>query len=268
MLAVDESQKAPTRIQGEMMLKHTAAGLAAIGLAFAVQAVQAQSVTLLTEENPPFNFLQRGKPAGVSTDVLNEMVKRAGIKARFEILPWDNAYRRAQAEKNTCLYSTARIDVRERLFRWIGPIATNKYVLVAKNDFPASIRTVTDARKYKIGAVKTDVKAELLRQQAITAIVEFDTEAEIPPKLFLKKDDPQHIDLWVSGLYTYNTVAEKAKVTGLKTVFVAGEQPLFVACSPQTSDDAFTKLDAAFQTMRKDGSWGKLVSEGENRVVK
>lgn len=250
------------------MPKFTAAGFAAIVLALGAQAAQAQSVTFLAEENPPFNFAQGGKPAGISTDVVNEMTKRAGIAARFEFLAWDAAYRRAQAEKNTCLYSTARIEVRERLFRWIGPIATNKYVLVAKNDFPASIKTAADARKYKIGAVKTDVKAELLRQNAITNIVEFDTEAQIPPKLFLKKDDPGRIDMWVSGLYTYNTVAERAKVSGVKTVFIAGEQPLFLACSPQTSEDAYKKLDAAFQAMRKDGSWAKLVAEGEKRVVK
>ena len=250
------------------MPKYAGVGFAAIALMFAAHAAHAQSVTFLTEENPPFNFAQGGKPAGISTDVVNEMTKRAGIAARFEILPWDSAYRRAQAEKNTCLYSTARIEVRERLFRWIGPIATNKYVLVAKNDFPASIKTAAEARKYKIGAVKTDVKAELLRQNAITDIVEFDTEAQIPPKLFLKKGDPGRIDMWVSGLYTYSAVAEKAKVSGIKTVFVAGEQPLFLVCSPQTSDDAFKKLDSAFQAMRNDGSWGKLVAEGEKRVVK
>ena len=250
------------------MPKYFGAGFAAIALMFGAQAAQAQSVTFLTEENPPFNFAQSGKAAGISTDVVNEIAKRAGIAARFEVLIWDSAYRRAQAEKNTCLYSAARIEVRERLFRWIGPIATNKYVLVAKNDFPASINTAADARKYKIGAVKTDVKAELLRSNAITNIVEFDTEAQIPPKLFLKKGDPERIDMWVSGLYTYNIVAEKAKVTGVKTVFVAGEQPLFLACSPQTADDTFKKLDAAFQAMRKDGSWGKLVAEGEKRAVK
>ncbi len=189
----------------------------------------------------PFNVAQSGKPAGISIDVVNEMAKRAGIAARFEILPWDTAYRRAQAEKNTCLYSTARIEVRERLFRWIGPIATNKYVLVAKNDFPANVKTEADARKYKIGAVKTDVKAELLRQRAITNIVEFDTEAQIPPKLFLKKGDPARIDMWVSGLYTYNSVAEKAKVAGVKTVFVAGEQPAFLACRRLRLKHSFTR---------------------------
>jgi polar amino acid transport system substrate-binding protein len=250
------------------MPKSTGAGLAAIALMFMVHAAHAQSITFLTEENPPFNFSQGGKAAGMSTDVLNEMIKRSGITARFEILPWDTVYRRAQAEKDTCLYSTARIENRERLFGWIGPIATNKYVLVAKNDFSAPIKTDADARKYKIGAVTSDAKAELLRSRAITSIVESDTEVKIPPKLFLKKDDPQHIDMWVSGLYTYKIVAEKAKVAGVKTVYVAAEQPLFLACSPRTSEDAFKKLNAALQAMRKDGTWGKLIAEGEKRYAK
>jgi polar amino acid transport system substrate-binding protein len=243
-------------------------GLAVIVLSFSLQAAHAQSITFLTEENPPFNFAQGGKPAGIATGVLNEMIKRAGIFARFEILPWDNAYRRAQAEKDTCLYSTARIKNRERLFLWIGPIATNKYVLVARSDFAGTIKTDADARPYRIGAVKTDAKAELLRSRAITNIVESDTEEQIPPKLFLKKEDPEHIDLWASGLYSYKAVAAKANVTGVRTVYVAGDQPLYLACSPRTTHEAFKRLQTAYESMRKDGSWGKLIAEGEKRAGK
>ena len=245
------------------MHKYATASLAAFALMLSMGAAQAQSVTFLTEESPPFNFTRGGKPAGVSTEVVKEMIKRSGVTARFEVLVWDTAYRRAQGDKDTCLYSTARIQDRERLFRWIGPIATNKYVLVAKNDFAASIKSDADARKYKIGAVKTDVKAELLRERAITNIVESDTEAQIPAKLFLKKTDPEHIDMWVSGLYTYKLVAKKAKITGLKVVYVAREQPLFLACSPRTSGDALKKLDAALAAMRKDGSWERLSAVAE-----
>ena len=244
------------------------ASLSAVALIVSAGAAQAQSITFLTEQNPPFNFAQGGKPAGISTDVVAEMIQRAGVAGRFEILPWDDAYRRAQTDKDTCLYSTARLENRENLFRWIGPIATNQWVLVARNDFAGAIKSAADARKYRIGAVRTDAKAELLRAKAITNIFESDSEAQIPPKLFLKKDDPARIDLWVSGLYTYKTVAEKAKVTDLKTVFVVGEQQLYVACSPRTSDGAFKKLAAALQAMRKDGTWGKLVAEGEKRFVK
>jgi polar amino acid transport system substrate-binding protein len=249
------------------MHRYAVTSFAAIALMISMGAARAQSVTFLTEENPPFNFAQAGKPAGLSTEIVSEMIKRAGLAARFEVLVWDTAYRRAQADKNTCLYSTARIESRERLFRWIGPIAANKYVLVAKNDFAATIKTDADARKYKIGAVKTDVKAELLRERAITNIVESDTEAQIPAKLFLKKEDPDHIDMWVSGLYTYKSVAEKAKITGLKVVYVAREQPLFLACSPRTSADALKKLEAALAAMRKDGSWERISAAADKRYA-
>jgi polar amino acid transport system substrate-binding protein len=250
------------------MFRNRGAIISAIALVAAVNAAQAQSITFLTEENPPFNFAQEGKPAGISTGVMNEMVRRAGVIARFEILPWKSAYRRAQVDKDTCLYSTARLENRERLFRWIGPVATNKWVLVAKSDFPGTIRNDADARKYKIGAVKADAKAEFLRSKAITNIFDSDSEVQIPPKLFLMKDDPARIDLWVSGLYAYKTVAEKARVTGVKAVYFVGEQQLYLACSPRTSDGAFTKLSAADQSMRKDGSWDKLIAAGEKRFAK
>jgi len=256
-------------IKGAMDMSNArVASFSAIALVVSVSAAQAQSITFLTEQNPPFNFAQGGKPAGISTDIVNEMVRRAGVTGRFEILPWDSAFRRAQTDKDTCLYSTARLENRESLFRWIGPIAVNKWVLVAKSDFPGTIKSDADARKYRIGAVKTDAKAEFLRSKAITNIFESDSEEQIPPRLFLKKDDPARIDLWVSGLYAYKAVAEKAKVTGVKMVYAVGEQQLFVACSPRTADGAFKKLDTAVQSMRKDGSWRKLIAEGEKRFVK
>jgi len=244
------------------------AALSGLALAGLVNVAHAQSLTFLTEENPPFNFAQAGKPAGISTDVVNEMIKRAGVQPRFEILAWDGAYRRAQADKDTCLYSTARLSNRENLFQWVGPIATNKWVLVAPDDFAGTIKSDADARKYKIGAVKTDAKAEFLRSKAITNIFEFDKEVQIPPQLFLKKDDPARIDLWVSGLYAYKTVAKQAKVGGVKSVYVAGQQNLYLACSPRTTGDAFKRLIAAEQSMRKDGSLAKLIAEGEKRFAK
>jgi polar amino acid transport system substrate-binding protein len=250
------------------MSKTGVASLSAIALIVSVNAAQAQSVTFLTEQNPPFNFAQGGKPAGISTAIVNEMIKRGGVTARFEILSWDDAYRRAQTDKDTCLYSTARLENRERLFGWIGPIAANKWVLVAKDDFSGTIKSAADARKYRIGAVRADAKAEFLRSKAITNIFESDSEVQIPPKLFLKKDDPARIDLWVSGLYAYRTVAEKAGVAGVKTVYVAGEQRLFVACNPRTSNEAFKRLAAAFQSMRKDGALARLIAEGEKQFVR
>jgi len=228
----------------------------------------AQSLTLLTEENPPFNFTQSGKLVGVSTEVVNELAKRAGVQIALESGVWDTVYKRAQSQKNTCLYSTVRLENRQKLFRWIGPISSNKWVLVAKNEFSGVIKTDADVRKYRIGAVKTDAKAEYLRSRAITNIVESDTEVQIPAKFNLGKDDPQRIDLWVAGAHAWKTIADQAKVSGLKAVHEVGAQPYYLACSPITDDAAVKKLTDALESMRKDGAWGRLLDAAEKRYIK
>ena len=69
----------------------------------------------------------------------------------------------------------------------------------------------------------------------------------------------------MSGLYTYRKVAEKAKVTGIKTVYIAGDQPLYLACSPRTGNEVLKRMQAAYQSMRDDGAWARIVTEGEKR---
>jgi len=225
----------------------------------ATGSVQAQSLTFLTEENPPFNYTEAGKAAGMSTAVVSEMAKRAAVTARIESGVWDTVYRRAQAERNVCLYSTAQLENRRTLFRWIGPIATNRWVLVAKGDFTGALKSDADVRKYRIGAVKTDAKGELLRSRGITNIVDADSEAQIPALFGLPKDDPRRIDLWATGSYAYRGIAEKAKLANLRIVYPLSEQPLYLACNPGTDKAAAAKLDAALATMKKDGSFAKLI---------
>jgi polar amino acid transport system substrate-binding protein len=234
-------------------------------LALLPATASAQSLTLLTEENPPFNYTQGGKVTGLSAEMVAELAKRAGVAVTMQSLIWDTAFKRAQAEKNTCVFSTVQLENRKRLFHWIGPIASNKWVLVAKSDFPGVIKTDADVRKYRVGAVKTDAKAEFLRSRAITNIVESDTEVQVPPKFNLAKDDPQRIDLWVAGLYAWKAISEQAKVSGLKPVHEIGAQPYYLACSPQSDDALLKKMDVALEGMRKDGNWGRMMGEAEKR---
>ncbi len=247
-----------------------AAGLGALVAATAMLAgaAQAQTLTLLSEQNPPFNYQDGGKPAGMSTEVVTELLKRANLSARFEFVAWDAGYKRAQFEKDTCLFSTARLDNRELLFRWVGPLATNRWILVGKADFPVAPKALGDLRRYKIGVVKSDAKAEFLNERGLTNQIEATSEVLLPPKLLLKKEDPQHIDLWVSGQYTWRGIAERAKAPPVKPVFTVTEQQLYLACSTWMSGDSLKRLDTAMQAMNKEGVTAKILAEGEKRHAK
>lgn len=240
---------------------------AVVFAAASLSAASAQALTFLTEENPPFNYRESGKLTGVSTEVVTEMARRAGLSPGFEVLPWAQAYLRAQSRKDTCIYSIARVEIRERVFRWVGPIAVNKWALFGNADFSKPVKSLEDVRNLKVGAVARDAKVELLRSNAVTNILTVDDDAKNPPRLLLKRDNPNHIDLWATGLYAGKRIATQAKVPDLKPVYVFSEQPLYLACSTQTPVATADKLNAALETMKKDGTLSRINSDYEKRFA-
>lgn len=228
-------------------------------------ATAAAALTFLTEENPPFNYTDRGKLTGVAAEIVAQIATRAGQTVKTEILPWDKAYVRAQAEKDTCLFSTARLENRERLFLWVGPIGTNLWAVYGRSDFAVPIKAVRDLQPYRIGAVMRDAKADFLRENAVTNLRLVRDDRDNPPRLILPPDNPDHIDLWITGLYAARETAKAAKVADIKLVFIAAEQPLFLACSPQTDRTTVKALADALESLRADGTVNRVTIDYERR---
>lgn len=237
-------------------------------LAAALLSGQAMALTLLTEQNLPFNGSVEGKsdgrPVGLSVEVLTEAARRAGLSPTISVQPWADAYLRAQVDKETCLFSTARLENRERLFRWVGPVANNRWVIFAPEEFKPVIKTITDMRRYRIGAVASDAKAEYLKGKGVAPFIEDDDDSRHPARLFLPRDHPQRIDLWVAGEMTGRQLAARAKVPAIKVVFMLREEPLWLACSPRTSKDTLTRLQGAIDAMVRDGTLKSISARFQN----
>jgi len=225
----------------------------------------ALALKLLTEENPPLNYTEGKKLTGMATEVVQEMGRRAKIKLDFEVMAWNKAYEKAQADKETCLYSTARLANRENLFKWVGPIAANKWGLFALGGFKQEIKSLNDAKPFRIGGVARDAKTEFLRQWGVTNIVEVEDDRLNPGKLTLNRKEAQKIDLWITSAATATRVAERAKVPGVKLVYLVREEESFLACSPRTSADTLKALAAALDEMKKDGAYREIIKAYENR---
>jgi polar amino acid transport system substrate-binding protein len=212
---------------------------------FAATGVPAAQLQIVTENNPPFNFQEGKDVMGTSTAKVREMLSKAGVDATFYVLKWDDAYARAQKNANTCIYSTVRVDNREKLFKWYGPIGTNAWALYALPTFDKTLASLEDARFYKIGAVKHDAKVDFLRGAGASSIREADRDSENPGRLAKPRTDPNAIDLWITTQATARETAAKAGVRDLKEVLVVKKQELFLACNPRTDKDILGKLDAA-----------------------
>lgn len=239
-------------------------GIAAVLLLSGI-ALPAQALTFLTEENPPFNHTVAGKPAGTATDIVTEMAKRAGLPADIKVLKWEEAYQRAQAEPNTCVYSIARLENRENQLLWVGELVQNKWAVFGKSDFARPVKSIADLRPLKIGGVVQDAKIEYLKSNAVTNIREVLRDEQNPPRLFLKREDPNYIDLWITSYYSGMQTAKTAKAGPVKVVYVLREAPLWLACSPRTAKADITKLSTALASMNKDGTRRRLIDAMEKQ---
>jgi polar amino acid transport system substrate-binding protein len=215
---------------------------------------QAWALTLTTEDYPPLNFSTDGGKTvtGSSTDVLNEVVKRTGMKATIAIYPWQRAYKMAQDDKDTCVYSTTRTEAREKLFKWVGPLAPSTWTLYAKADSPITAKTLDDVKKYTIGGYQGDAKAIFLKEKG------FKVDEAVNEEQNVKKLDAGRIDLWAS---TSGAGPWFAKTLGVKIKPVVAFQDvqMYAACNLAMPDADIAKMNDAIKAMKADGTQDKFI---------
>ncbi len=60
-------------------------------------------------------------------------------------------------------------------------------------------------------------------------------------------------------------MAKAEKVTDIKVVFIANEQPLYLACNPQLDRRTVKSLADALDSMKADGTFKRIVADYEKR---
>jgi polar amino acid transport system substrate-binding protein len=220
------------------------------------------SVVLLTENFPPYNmatndknYAREGDLKGIAVDVVREMFKRANINYNLTLrFPWARIYKLAMDNPNYGVFVTARLPERERLFKWVGPIGPDDWVMLAKADSSITLGSLEDAKQYRIGAYKGDAIAEHLSGQGVTLQTTFRDQENA---LKLQKGE---IDLWATGEPAGRYLAKQEGVTGLKTVLRFQTAQLFLALNPETPDEVVSRLQEALDKMHAEGYVDKVLS--------
>lgn len=241
------------------MLQRLILALTAATLLFAVTAhadvLESPELVLLTENFPPNNMAAEGKNyakdeniSGISTDLVREMFKRAGVKYQLTLrFPWQRIYTQALETPGYGVFSTARLPERENDFKWVGPLGPDDWVLLAKADSPISINSLEEAKQYRVGAYQGDAIAEHLTQQGLQPLTVLRDQENA------KKLQRGDIDLWATGDPAGFYLARQEGVSGLKSVLRFNTAQLYLALNKQTPDAVVQKLQAALEQMRADG---------------
>jgi polar amino acid transport system substrate-binding protein len=122
---------------------------------------------IVTENTPPYIYLNSsGKPDGLLAERVNKILSVLKLKNEIQILPWETAYNNALNYKNTMIFPLAKNKERDKLFKYCGVIInvrTYFYKLKSRNDI--IINSLDDAKKFRIGVVKEDIKYKFLAEK-------------------------------------------------------------------------------------------------------
>lgn len=218
-----------------------------------------QSITVVTEEYPPYNFQDAAtnKISGMATEVVEEILKRTKLDYKLGIYPWARAYQMAQDAPNVLIYSIGRNEKRETLFKWVDVIAPyDVYLYRLKSRPEIKVSTVEDIRRFKIGAVRDDVRAQYLEKAQVQLDLVIDDSANAK-KLASQRIDMFPIDaLAVVALYKREGLdpASVVKVFKLEALSVG----LYMAFSKQTSDELVRDCKTALAEIKKDGTFDRI----------
>ena len=216
------------------------------------QSVLSAELTILTENLPPLNYVENGILVGPSVEIVKEIQRRLRSQEQIQVYPWARAYKKALEDENVILFGMTHTKVRQDKFKWVGPLATKRDILVAKKGSGIKIKDLEDAKKVKrIGTLRDDTRGRLLKRHGFTNLEPVSDEQLNAKKLALGR-----IDLWAYKIPGLRTVCDLAGVdyTEFEEVYHLREIDLMLAFSKKTSDSIVQKWRDAFNEMLADGT--------------
>lgn len=223
--------------------------LSAILLALAGGA--AGALTLTTEDYPPFNMQdpQTQALSGIATDKVVELMRRAHEPYTLALYPWSRAYLMAQQGQDTCVFSTTRTPEREHLFKWVGPLVKNDWVVYARADDVRHPKTLDELRPYVLGGYQNDAVGVFLKAQGFKVdLSNFDVQNV--QKLAYKR-----IDFWATGeLLGQYLIARNGYKDQIVPLFTFKHAELYLACNRAADPALMARLNHILQEMDKDGT--------------
>lgn len=230
----------------------------------ASQSVFSAELTILTENLPPLNYVENGELVGSSVEIVEEIKRRVNAAAPIQVYPWARAYKMALEQENVILFGMTYTDVRKDKFKWVGPLAVKRDILVAKKGSGIHIDSLEDAKKVKrIGTLRDDTRERLLKRNGFTNLESVSDEQLNAKKLALGR-----IDLWAYKIPGLRTVCDLAGVdyAQFEEVYHLREIELMIAFSKKTSDSIVRQWRDAFDEMVRDGTIGKIQKKWNARL--
>lgn len=220
-------------------------------------AVDLDRLTFITEDYPPYNYERSGELQGHSVQVLDAMLNEAGSEQSLDdvrVLPWARGYETTLHEPNSVLFSTTRTESRENLFNWVGPLAADRVVLMARRDAGIELPSIDALREsdYQIVVIQEDIGAQRLKEAGVDAA---QVRTAIDNISALNMLAAGRVDLWAYGEEVARWLMSEQGVDHrqFESVYTLSEAYLYFAVNRQTDPSLVNGMQELLDRLRDEG---------------
>ena len=228
----------------------------------------AQKLTIYTEEVAPYNFTEGNKIVGVSTEVVEAVMNKAGLDYEMVSYPWARTYKLATERPNSLIFSISRRPKRETTFKWIGVIVPSRHsVFALKSRTDIKIEKIDDLKNYTIGTTLGDARETYLLENGfkisdLQRVAGKTANLQNYEKLKLGR-----IDVWpMSEAIGYYIVRKSGDDPDrqIRKVFLFEEMSkggYYIASSLQTSDDIVKTIRETLEKFKKTTEYQQILEK-------
>lgn len=214
--------------------------------------VQAKPLHVVTFVEKPLIYQKSGEPVGVVVDVVKELFRQAGVEYKLRLMPPKRALLTTAETDSFCVFPIARSQEREARFQWVSPVLISRHGLFSHPDKAIKLRTLEDAKPYKLGSYLGSGAGEYLENSGFK--VEYAGRNELNARKLLKK----RIDLWVSDIESARFLIRDERLPIAEPELVFFTTVRAMACNPGVDSAVVKRLQQTITQMYRSGDVEKI----------
>lgn len=237
-------------------------------LCIATSVYADESIQLMTEEFPPYQFYEgEGENrviTGISIEIIKALQKKIGNSDPIKMYPWSRGLKLLAKHKNSALFSTVRTPERESKYKWVGPLAKLEMVFFKRAGSDLGVHSIEDAKKIrKIGVTKNVAGHEMMLNMGFTNLDVLQSGSDDKNMKRLIKG---RVDAWPTSYYAGIYVARKNgvldQVEVIKEISLMSGH-LYIAFNKETDDQIIHQWQSALDLLNSDGVIDEIMNKYE-----
>lgn len=224
---------------------------------------RSQPLRIVTEELPPYSMTRDGQLTGMSTEVVQAVLKEVNVQASIQSMPWARAYDLALHDPDVLIYSITRTAEREHSFKWVGTIATTRWYLYSSSAHPIRLMDLDDARDWQTATVNEDVGEQYLIGKKF--VIGQQLQSSNHYELNYQKLRTGHVDLWISDELNADYLVRqdgeepgRTLVQSLRVPELEEDGGLNMAFSLSTPDATVQLFQKGLRAIRENGTYDAI----------